>query len=60
MLPVSMDYTKTNKTKTIQRKWQHSIHNTKTNKTKTIKRNWQHSVHNTDKQNKNNPEKLAA
>ena len=33
-----------------------------TNKAKTIQRNWQHRVHKTqdeDKQNKNNPEKLA-
>jgi hypothetical protein len=38
-----------NKTKTIQRNWQHRLHNTKKNKTKTIQRNWQHRVHNTKK-----------
>jgi hypothetical protein len=50
----------TNKTKTIQRNWQHKIHKTNKNKTKTIQRNWQHRIHKTNtKQNKNNPEKLA-
>jgi hypothetical protein len=36
---------KENKTKTIQRNWQHRVHKTKENKTKTIQRNWQHRVH---------------
>jgi hypothetical protein len=39
--------TKNNKTKTIQRNWQHGVHKTKNNKTKTIQRNWQHGVHKT-------------
>jgi hypothetical protein len=34
----------TNKTKTIQRNWQHRVQRAMKNKTKTIQRNWQHRV----------------
>jgi hypothetical protein len=55
MLPVSL-----NKTKTIQRNWQHRVNKTKKNKTKTIQRNWQYMVHKTNGQsNIDNPEKLT-
>jgi hypothetical protein len=55
---------KKNKTKTIQRNWQHRVHKTmkikqkqsretgnktKKNKTKTIQRNWQHRIYKTKK-----------
>jgi hypothetical protein len=36
------------------------VHKTKKNKIKTIQRNWQHKgTQDEEKQNKNNPEKLA-
>jgi Flp pilus assembly protein TadB len=43
----NIEYTRwrKNKTKTIQRHWQHRVHKMKKNKTKTIQRHWQHRVH---------------
>ena len=39
------EYLRGNQTWTIQRNWQHRVHQRKTAKTKTIQRNWQHRVH---------------
>jgi hypothetical protein len=59
MLSVSLDCFCFVFPKTIQRNWQHRVHKVKKNKTKTIQRNWQHGTQDEEKQNKNNPEKLA-
>jgi hypothetical protein len=60
----NIGYTRRRQTKQKQSRESGNIVYTRhrTNKTKTIQRNWQHWVHKTqdeDKQNKNNPEKLA-